>query len=139
MNNPNPSDVSEYIEIKYNWYDNRSISCKRRFSILAIFDITLSGFIPFVTLFLSTSIYAQYIIAFMGCLITILSGIQTTFRFYDNWIKYRRIAQELDNLRNINEYDHKLTFEQVNAIIEKENRDWLKLRLDKNQKIHSNN
>lgn len=97
--------VKDNIEKKIEWYDKKSKLNKIWYIFLAAFDIIISAFIPFTTLFLDSYSTTQYIVAFMGSIVTILSGLLATFQFHKLWINYRFTTETLKTHRDLFEMD----------------------------------
>lgn len=69
--------------------------------LLVVLDIIVSAFIPFATLFIDNYSNTQYIVAFMGSIVTISSGILATFQFHRLWINYRFTTETLKAHRDL--------------------------------------
>lgn len=139
MDNFNKNSAREYLTKNYDYYDIKAISCKSRYTILIIIDITISAFIPFATLFIDIFLPAKYIIAFMGCIVTIVSSLSVTFGFHKNWIEYRTTAEILKFHQYLYEtksapYDgqnrESILISNVHSIVEIENKNWRSILLN---------
>lgn len=133
----------EYLE----YYDEKSISCKRWYTVLIIIDTVISAFIPFSTLFIDIFTSAKYMVAFMGSIVTIVSVLNTTFGYHKNWVEYRTAAEilkyhmclfETESSPYNSENRQELLISNVNSIVGKENRAWRSLELHKQKKTSQN-
>ncbi len=131
--------AEEYLLNYLKYYDSRSISCKKWYLFFVVLDTVISAFIPFTALFIDTFAFTQYIIAFMGSVITIVSTLNTTFGFHKNWVEYRTTAEILKYHKYLYETDsspydgdnkEKLLISGINSIVEKENRNWRSIELN---------
>jgi hypothetical protein len=102
-------------------------------------DTIISAFIPFATLFIDVYLPAKFVVAFMGCIITVVSAFLSIFGFHKNWVEFRTTAEILKyhkylyktcstpyNKTNKDE----LLILNVNTIVEKENRNWRSIELN---------
>jgi len=128
----------QYLKNSLKYYDKKSISCKRWYTVLILADIILSSFIPFTILFIDSHNYIKFIVALMGSFITIASSIRIKFNFQENWVEYRTTTEILkyhkylyDTLSppyNDNNKDE-LLISKVNEICINENKNWRNIKL----------
>jgi len=146
MDNGNKGNAENYLLEYLQYYDEKSISYKKWYTIFVVLDIVISAFIPFATLFIDIFSPTKYIVAFMGSVITIVSAFKTAFRFHISWVQYRTTAEILKYHKYLFEtesYPYKgenrgeLLISNVNSIVEKENRNWRSIELN-NKKSSAN-
>ncbi|PKM51447.1 MAG: DUF4231 domain-containing protein [Firmicutes bacterium HGW-Firmicutes-7] len=144
MNDDNKSIAENYLLDYLEYYDKKSISYKKWYSVLVVLDIVISAFIPFATLFIDNFSYTKYIVAFMGSVVTIVSAFKTTFGFHKNWVEYRTTAEllkyhkylfETQSTPYCEENKGELLILNVNSIVIKENRNWRSFELN-NKRSH---
>jgi hypothetical protein len=87
--------LEERLEHQIRWYASESRKNKRWYLILRLTTILLSTSLPFLTNYLSEFTQIKYIIAFIGVAITFVEGLQSLYKFNDNWILYRRVAENI--------------------------------------------
>lgn len=135
----------DYSNIDCNWYmDNRVVDqirwyCKKAskykklyFSFI-IADIVLSAMIPFLALFIDVWGKANYLIAFIGSVVTIISGVISTFQYQKKWIEYRTTAETMKHtqylyLTKTEPYNRDDCFsifvQNIESLISSENTNW---------------
>jgi len=135
----NESEFQRYLKDRYqdqvNWYGSKSRLNKDRYDWSQSIAITLSASIPFLVVFLEGDY--RWIPAIFSTLLTIDTAILKTFKFQENWIHYRTIAETLKKEEHyydaeINEYNgkkqpdkQKLFVERVEKLISRENTLWI--------------
>jgi hypothetical protein len=87
--------LEERLEHQIKWYASKSRKNKKWHLGLRLTTILLSTSLPFLTNYLSEFTQIKYIIAFIGVAIAIIEGLQSLYKFNDNWILYRRITENL--------------------------------------------
>ncbi|KZS39522.1 hypothetical protein AWE51_25665 [Aquimarina aggregata] len=95
-----PRTEKEYLETRIvdqiKWYDQKSISNKKWYLSLKIFEIVLALFIPFLTAYITnTTSLLKIIVGIIGIIIAALTGIMTLIKFQENCIEYRTVAESL--------------------------------------------
>lgn len=133
MSSSQINDPLEIVQKKLNWYGTKSKKYKSIYNYLVGIDIVISALIPFVSIFITTHPFSQYIVALMGSCVTIISGFLATFQFHDLWIEYRITAERLKHLKtlfelNVYPYDGIDKIERfisdMSTIEDKENMSW---------------
>jgi hypothetical protein len=126
-----------YLRERYGkeieWYDTCSARNKRLYVLFQWSVIILSALIPVLTVALDQK--KMYITAGLGVLLAIGTAGLKTFKFQENWINYRTIAEALKKERYY--YDAGLSgyrqaddpqalfVERVEALISQENSLWV--------------
>jgi len=126
--------VSERLEGQIKWYDMKSRFNKRWFVGLKSVELVIATSIPFVVGFISREMmWLKFVAGFLGLLVAVVSGIQSVFKFHENWIQYRTTAETLKHekflyLTKVRPYDGKDAFnrlvERVESLISKEHSRW---------------
>lgn len=123
----------EFIVEEFDYYDKKSKKYKKCYISLMLIDIIVSALIPFVTLFMTNFTFTKYIVAFMGSVVTIVSGCLATFQVHELWVTYRITAEKLKHHKNLFElnvppYDESDRSERLAInmykIVDKENSSW---------------
>jgi len=139
MNRGNKGSAENYLYEYLKYYDHKSMSNKKWYTILVVLYTVISAFIPFTILFIDVYYPTKYIVAFMGSFITIVSAFKTTFGFHKNWVQYRTTTEILKYHKCLYEtcsapYNGANKGEQlisnVNSIVEKENKNWRSIELN---------
>lgn len=91
--------LEERLEHQIKWYASESRKNKKWHLGLRLTTILLSTSLPFLTNYLSEFTQIKYVIAFIGVAISIVEGLQSLYKFNDNWILYRRVAENLKKER----------------------------------------
>lgn len=147
MKDGNKNTAENYLLGYLEYYDKKSISYKKWYSILVVLDIVISAFIPFTTLFIDDFSSTKYIVAFMGSVVTIVSAFKTTFGFHKNWVEYRTTAEilkyhkylfETQSSPYCEENKEELLILNVNSIVVKENRNWRSFELNNKKSLPQN-
>ena len=130
---------NEYIEQRVNdqidWYSQKSKINKNCHNWSKGLIITFSALIPFAAGFISIETkWLIYIIAILGFLISILTGISSLLKFQEKWIKYRTTSETLKHekflyLTKSGPYDNtdnafKIFVNRIENLISKENSAW---------------
>ena len=96
-----------YFEQRLNdqiaWFERKSGKNKRRYTTLKVLEIAMAVSIPFLSGLTGeceeNPLRAEIIImtlGAMGVMIALMEGIQTLYKYQDNWIKYRSAAEALN-------------------------------------------
>ena len=95
MTNMNADDyLQSRVDDQINWYGRKSQSCKRGFVLCQIITLAGSATIPVVAVF-SGSLSSRAIVAVLGSLTAVATGILSIYQFRENWIEYRTTAESL--------------------------------------------
>ncbi|MFZ2968880.1 MAG: DUF4231 domain-containing protein [Sulfuricurvum sp.] len=85
---------SDYLEQRLKgqikWYSTKSYSNQRWFKRLSIIQMISALSIPFVTTY-GDPFWAGP----LGALIALIAGVLSMYRFHENWVTYRSIAEKL--------------------------------------------
>lgn len=136
----NQRSFSDYLRNRYEkqiaWYSNKSALNKRWFLGVGVYIVIVSIVIPIFMLVLDTSFLAtKLFIVVLSSTVAIATGINSLFKFQDNWISYRTTSETLKKeksfyLGSVGDYAQAsdkdaLFIERVEATISRENSLWL--------------
>lgn len=122
------------LQEQIDWYDKKSVKCKRWYQSLRVVEVVLAAMIPFLSGYLKGGHDAlPYVVGGMGVMIAIISGLLSLFKFQELWLQYRTTAETLKHhgwLRSVGAppYDDDRALarfgEMVEGVISKENSVW---------------
>lgn len=126
--------LTDRLDDQINWYDKKSSWNQRMFKRLQILQIVAAASIPFLTGFITIeNAEMKHVVAGIGAMIAIIGGIISLYKFQENWLQYRTIAESLKHQKYLfvtktNPYHtddayHKLV-ETVENLISQENSNW---------------
>jgi hypothetical protein len=124
------------LENQINWYDQKSLSCQKKYKWLKRIEILFATSIPVLTTISPNMI----IISVLGGSIAFIEGWLTLSKYHENWIEYRSICELLRQEKFMfltksgvytSEHSLKYLVERVESIISKENVNWANLNSDK--------
>lgn len=87
--------IEQFIDEQQDWYDKYATKNKRYHTIITISKLVISTCIPIISLSITELSWANYTVAILGAIIAVLTGLQASFRFKDNWIKFRHTSYNL--------------------------------------------
>lgn len=128
----------DFIKNRYNtellWYDNKSIGYKKTYRTMQWIMIIFSSLTPILILISDTD--EKLIPVIVSLLVVITSTAIQTFKLQENWLNYRKSAenmrQEYSIFKTSTGYysdivdKEKYFVEQIEGIISRENSNWLK-------------
>jgi len=90
----------EYIKTRVDdqleWYDNKSKHNKNRYLLLRLVVIICSVSIPLMTGFISEErAWLKIAVGVTGVVIAGLEGIQSLYKYHENWLNYRNATEFL--------------------------------------------
>lgn len=104
------------------------------FKLLQILQIIAAASIPFLTGFITDETTdMKHVVAAIGAFIAIISGILSLYKFQENWIQYRTVAESLKHQKYLfltktypyNTDDaHHVLVETIESLISQENTKW---------------
>lgn len=141
--------LSERVEDQINWYDKKSAVNKKGHFISKLIEVLGSSLITLIAGFSDKIDSSEWIIGIMAFSVAISSAVSSLYKFQENWIKYRSVAEQLKHekymyLTGSSEYSeedkYKLFVENIELLISKENTDWSLMHKHekKNSKINTN-
>ncbi len=135
--------LQERLDDQIDWYDRKSCWNQRLHKRLRMVEVIAAASIPFLTGFIKAAPFMSHVVAGVGVLIAVISGVFALFRFQENWIEYRTTAETLKHqkylfLTQTSPYDgedafHTLT-ETVEGLISQENSKWTRYIQQKKNK-----
>ena len=123
-----------YVDGRYKhqveWYDNRAQANKKRYSLVQWAVIILAASLPVLISVAPTGVTIP-----MSVLLAIGTAALKTFKFQENWLSYRTVAESLKKERHyyaagvgdygVAEDKEGLFVERVENLISRENTQWL--------------
>jgi hypothetical protein len=130
-------DFEEYLQDRYltqiAWYDRRAGTNKIFYTIFQWFVIVISSIIPVLVVTLKGDL--KWVTAVLGIFLAIGTSGLKSFKFQENWINYRTIAETLKKekyfyIAGLEGYgdssDREALFvERVESLISRENSLWI--------------
>jgi Protein of unknown function (DUF4231) len=128
----------EYIEQRLNdqigWYDRKSVANQHWFKWLRFTEIVAAATIPFLSGFAGHSLSIKIAIGALGVVVAVIASLLGLLHFQEHWISYRAMAEALKTekflfLTQTQPYEKEDAFhllvQRVEALLSKENTDWL--------------
>lgn len=137
--------MKERVDDQINWLDGKSGKNQRFYKRLRLIVIILSVLIPFATGYIGNwdgkiDEALKFSIGIAGVLIAAIEGIQSLFKYQDNWVSYRVTAETLKQekmlyLTKSGIYaNSKMNFQsfvtRIEGILNGENQQWLQNMLE---------
>ena len=128
--------LTDRVDDQINWYDVRSSRNKRWFLRLKVLETVFALLIPLLTGFIISDTNTDPIkitIGLLGVIIAAITNLITLFKFQENWIQYRTMAELLKHekflfLNKAGPYKEGNSFslfvERVENYLSKENAQW---------------
>lgn len=135
------TEFKNYLDERYfkelKWYDQKSISNQRTYKILQWITIVFTSLTP-ILIALNSMYESDYLLfgsITSAMIVAIVTALNRSFKFYDNWINYRTICETLKkeihfhNAR-VDEYSNaedpdSLFVKRVESLISRENTLWI--------------
>jgi hypothetical protein len=137
--------LTERYEDQINWYGFKSARNKRIYYFLQWLVIILSSTLPFLVIALPEQ--HKMIPAIVSLVLAIITAAAQTFRFQENWIRYRTMAETLRRERYLFEADlgeyagstnkRSMFVNKVESLISSENSLWITLQKQKEEETKS--
>lgn len=126
--------IKDRLDNQIDWYDKKSVWHQRWFKKLQIFQLVCATLVPVLVNYITNeSNWVRLVIAILGALIAIVSGVLSLYRFQENWLEYRTICESLRHekylyLTGTDPYNTKNQFQilvyKIETLISKENSNW---------------
>jgi hypothetical protein len=126
--------VKERLDDQISWYDLKSAWNKKWHLIFQISHLCLASMITISAIVNhNTYPYAKYVIALLGAIIAITSGVVGLYKFNEKWVLYRTTAESLKHEKYLfitktypyhSESAFTLLVGRVESLISKENSNW---------------
>jgi hypothetical protein len=123
------------LDDQINWYDKKSVWNQKWFRRLKKAEMIISVSIPLLVGVIDYQPSVKIFIGIMGASIAVIAGIQSMYKFHENWIQYRTTAETLKHekylyITKCKPYDGEGAFcrlvERVEGLISKENSQWIR-------------
>ena len=125
--------ISERLDDQITWYDRKSIVNQMFYKRIQLIQIVFSSFIVLLAGLQSDAVWVGWLIAAMSMVVAISTGLNGLYKFQENWINYRTIAETLKHekfiyLTKTTPYDSEDSFNilvgRVEGVISRENTNW---------------
>lgn len=120
------------LDDQIDWYGNKASKHQKKYIFCRIIELTLAASIP--VLLLIEANWIKIIAGTAGAIVATSSGIQSVYKFHENWIEYRATSETLKHEKFLyltrsgvykdNENILQLLTERVESIISHENINW---------------
>ncbi len=87
--------LKERVDDQISWYSRKSGFCQKRYKTLKISTLLFAVTIPFLSGLMDELNWMKYVIGGMGVAIAAIEGIQSLYKYKDNWIQYRITSEAL--------------------------------------------
>lgn len=125
--------LTDRYENQINWYDSKSADNKKYYIYLQWGAIVISSLVPVLIAFLPIGF--KWFTASIAAFLAVITAGLKTFKFQENWISFRTIAEtlkkekyyfdaELDDYEN-NSDKQAVFVERVESLISRENSLWI--------------
>ncbi len=124
------------VENQIAWYSKNSTWNKHWFIALQMMTLVAAGAVPVFAIF-SGDMWARVIVAILGSVTAIITGVVSLFRFREHWTEYRTTAESLKHEKYMyqtktepytGDYAFALLVERVEALVSQENSKWQQLQ-----------
>ncbi|BDD12511.1 hypothetical protein FUAX_49430 (plasmid) [Fulvitalea axinellae] len=126
--------LTERLEDQLAWYEAKSSINKKRFRACQLTQLILAALITLSGVFHPLGMdWLSYLVPVLGSIIAILSGVLSLYKFQENWMEYRGVAELLKQekylfMAKCPPYNGPNPFvdfvENVEGMISKENKNW---------------
>ena len=138
--------IQSRLDDQINWYSQKSQSNQHWFKWLRVIEIVFASTIPFLVSLITTDTpLLRIIVGAMAVCIAVVSGVVSLYKFHENWIEYRTIAETLKHekylfVTKVAPYDSETAFQslvaRVESLISKENTNWSRSLNEKPKEKH---
>lgn len=92
----NPQDyLQERVLHQLDWYGKKSAASKARYQFLRLMQISLGILVSAVGVYAESIPHGTWLLSGFGVLISLSAAWETVFDYQNNWIRYRRIQEDL--------------------------------------------
>lgn len=127
-----------------NWYSKKSAYNQKIYKRLKILEILLASFIPFLSGIVDTFPSISWLIALFGISIAILTGLNSLYKYHENWIAYRYTSEALKQEKMLyltqvspynieDKYRFTLLVTRAENIMSSEQNSWMKYTKNENK------
>jgi hypothetical protein len=128
--------INDRVEDQINWYEKKSALNKKLFLMLKVAETFLALLIPLLTGFIISGTNTDPIkitIGLLGVIIAAIANLITLFKYQENWIQYRTMAELLKHekflfLSKAGPYKETNSFplfvERIENYLNRENTQW---------------
>lgn len=87
--------ISERLDNQIEWYDNKSISCQKKYKKVQTAEIILAATIPLLSSYTKDCSIIAFTVGLFGTVIAILQSLTKLYKWHENWIEYRTTCELL--------------------------------------------
>lgn len=126
--------IKDRLDDQIQWYSTKSQWNQKWYKRLRILEILAACLIPLIVGYvIDTRPFLKVIVGILGVLVALVSGILSLYKFQENWIEYRTVAESLKHekylfLTKSEPYNidnsFSLLVERVEGMISVENSKW---------------
>jgi len=87
--------LKDRVQNQLSWYSQKSANNKRWYQSLRLLQITLGIAVTAGTAYADALPWGAYLPAIFGALISLSAAWETVFDYQNNWVRYRRIKEDL--------------------------------------------
>lgn len=88
--------IKNRVDDQFDYYDNKSIHNKKMYQFYKVIVILLSVSIPLMTGFITDdTTWLKVAVGVAGVIIALIEGIQSLYKYHDNWLHARNAAEFL--------------------------------------------
>jgi hypothetical protein len=86
----------ERVNDQINWYEKKGSSNKKMFLRLKVSETILALLIPLLVGYITDDMIGlKVIVGLIGVVVAVLANTITLFKFQENWVEYRAVAESL--------------------------------------------
>lgn len=125
--------IEERLQNQIDWYNAKSSYNQKWYNRLKFYEIISAALIPFLTGLVGKWLDMLTLIAILGIFIAVCSAASSLFKFQENWIQYRCMAEYLMHekflfLTSSGQYQAdnalQILVERVEGLIANQNTSW---------------
>ncbi len=84
------------VEDQHQWHSDKATWNKRRFYCVEIATLLAGAAIPVVNLWVIDGVESRILSGILGGVIVVAAGIGKLFKFQENWLQFRTLAEALE-------------------------------------------
>jgi len=135
--------IKNRIDSQYEYYNKKGAQCKTRYQTYKVIVILLSVSIPLMTGFITNeTFWLKVAVGVAGVIIALIEGIQSLFKYHDNWLLCRNAAEFLNREKlyyktksgpYTDGANLKKLVERVESFTSEENKNWTSISNEKSE------
>jgi hypothetical protein len=127
------------LDDQYDWYRTRAVRAGQLYKALEVALLAFAALVP-----VSAIVFDRWVTALLGAVVVVLTGLRSIYSWQDDWLRFTEAWQQLLFARRLYAnrlppYDDDATRDgrlvmRVQDVQAAENRGWLSLRADLNNR-----